>query len=302
MPKFTELSVGGSGGGILIEVNELPTANIDESKIYLVNKTEISANVYMCESGAIMNVSDLGLTTVIVKSISDVTNPSPTDMYVIEDTGYSYMYMPDMGLMSMADMTGMDYGYVNELPPPSDGMWACAIKGEKNSFIVGVPNETQNKNFSNWNGQKWETLTMPFEVPPKIDFGDGVVFSLEGIYFYKIKNDSVEYLQHVGNEWTYEKTTAHSQSSQGSNSAFETKTNEDFYLMIRIGNSFACMDSHQGGVNTVTKINSYWYIEISKDATTAYQYWNEDALVGKLERTTLAEWNAKIAELGITTT
>lgn len=98
---------GGSGGGGIIDVTELPTENIDENAVYRVTEsyTAGSNDLYMVKEGMFMTVSDYWVSMVgIPPNIyyvdklpndmleTDFTNYSAANIYVVESSGIGYIF------------------------------------------------------------------------------------------------------------------------------------------------------------------------------------------------------------------
>ena len=174
MPKFTELSVGGTGGGgSIIEVNELPTANIDESKIYVVNKIS-NIEVFYCYGSDYMT---LGETIASVAGAEPPINyevvselpasPNVTNLqtfypvycyiynnvpYVYGNAGSGNMWIPVSALMTQMGTAVEDKGRTYDIASETEvGLYTCWA-----DKTVGTPSVIESYSLRN---AKWISNT-----------------------------------------------------------------------------------------------------------------------------------------------
>jgi hypothetical protein len=297
MAYFRELGTGG-GGGILVEVNELPTSNIDESKIYLVNKTETTVSAYICADGMIVNGSDMGIATILVNSLDEIIAPNETTIYVLKDTGIGYAYVGDYIPVSSA-FGVPDLGFVSELPAITPEGWICYLKTETKNISIGVPNEEQNKSVFSWNGQSWGISTPPYEIEPLISINEPLIFLLVNNVAVRITENSVEELE-IKEEWAYRKFTANAINYQSYNVANHTVSDDSTSVMQRVYNTFVCPSGWTYGVDGI-KVDFYIGFIISRDLSKCVLSSGSFNIMSS-RKMTETEWNDLLSQLGITTT
>lgn len=176
--KFNEyhLGGGGSGGGdnTVIDVESLPTENVDDSKIYRVTKESeiefwLSASTFtkpITEYVLDMTKVNMTFPVHVVESLPDAMEPmDPTTFvipcYVVESTGIAYISAD--GTSANANPMSSALGF-----PMTDGGWVDSVDdivypGETTVYTVrgqssttyGIPDEADNKTVMEHNGSEW---------------------------------------------------------------------------------------------------------------------------------------------------
>lgn len=152
---YSNIPSGGTAGGgsdIVVEVNELPTENIDENTIYLLNKGYADVNVYYCYGSGYMSLaeavaSSIGATpTVYYEVVSELpSNPTATDLQAFNPI-YCYIY------------NNIPYAYGNA---GSGDMWLTVsalfaqlgTTVEDKGWTSNIANETEKGLYITYNGR-----------------------------------------------------------------------------------------------------------------------------------------------------
>lgn len=172
------VDVAGSGGGgdnTVIDVESLPTENVDDSKIYRMTqegKHTIwvagtvmgkEANMTFAEFYASLG-SNVVVVTYVVESLPDTMQPMDQStmtvpIYILESTGVAYISTngTSAGAITAGTMLRIaDGGWVNSVAEiPSSSAAIYIIRADKVT-IYGLPNTTGNKTFYEHDGSNWD--------------------------------------------------------------------------------------------------------------------------------------------------
>lgn len=163
--KISAISGGAGGECDLIDVFELPTENVDESKVYRI-KANNAVDLWFYIGEEKVKIVDVVVQqggvakTYYVDSIDDVTEPKITDfendvlyIYIIKDTFTSYIFIDETTYETLAGFMGVpDNGIVaNPSDITSFGMYTVV----RASDTIGVPEMSENKHIYTYNGIQW---------------------------------------------------------------------------------------------------------------------------------------------------
>ena len=189
----------------LVDVDELPTTDIDDSKIYRVNL--VTGAYYMMYFGTLIPLTDyFQYREISVSSIDDVTEPEITtgveDVVIYTDTstyiGYVFTDAETPTSLGVFFGEGDDFnkGYVEDTSTITEGgiYYTQSITRK-----IGVPNKNNEEILEYWLNEKWTRylrLTRDMVVGVwKYDNGDYVEYlelNADGSVFLKDKDGVVE--------------------------------------------------------------------------------------------------------------
>lgn len=178
------VNVAGGGDNTVIDVTELPTENVDDSKIYRTTKaTEMQVeDIYLYDwscgkyiTCAEYLIPEFGVYIVdtryhTVKSLPETMLTSIAqryeqvvfNVYVILETGETYVSMQDTGelLPFMESFMGCSQEYYKGTVNSVDDMVApegfyCLVSGGETRTIYGVSDIADNKTVFEYNGSEW---------------------------------------------------------------------------------------------------------------------------------------------------
>lgn len=192
---------GGSGGGdnTVIDVAELPTENVDETKIYRVTKeTEPSAEIYIRSEGSSpMTVNEyveavygahINVTYYIVESLPETLLESNRDtetyhVYIISETGKPYIQVLGDVYDFVTDWFGFNLvnrGVISSIDEATqDGYYFCMSYGERT--IYGIPDRENAKDTFEYTADgKWVERGGIIDATtlPSVNIKDGVAYRI----------------------------------------------------------------------------------------------------------------------------
>jgi hypothetical protein len=158
----------GTGGGDLIDVDELPTENVEDDKIYRVSNSVGDYYLYDSSSGTTTGLREsINYKTIFVSSIDSVSDPiysadieNDLTIYIDTTTYIAYFFSLNDGTRYPLSMVlGFDEslfkGRVDDLSSiTEDGLYYYG----KTSYVIGVPNENHDKQIYDFNGTEWKPV------------------------------------------------------------------------------------------------------------------------------------------------
>ena len=197
---------GGSGGGDIIDVPELPTEGIEQDKIYRVVKdTDGSVEVYMATQpidewleNFYKQMAGIDMSVNVVYYIVDTVpeNPKAADiagsnatmyLYILASTGEPYLQGPAGTAITIPQMMGVGHyaGIVTSVDEMTDGMGIYTIMTESgSSTIYGIPDEANNKTvFEHTSAGGWAAVNTDIvDVPelPTENIEEGKIYRVTG--------------------------------------------------------------------------------------------------------------------------
>lgn len=168
------VNVAGDGDNTVVDVESLPTENVDDSKIYRV--TDKKVEVYLRENGIVETVSEYFarvyqmaalFTYHVVESLptNPLFVPDPpyhTDVYYIVGTNEAYVWWDAEARASFVeDFVGVELdccGVVSTIEEMTQDGYYFLLE-DMHSY--GIPNEANNKTVYEYNGSEWVECKSP---------------------------------------------------------------------------------------------------------------------------------------------
>lgn len=164
---------------VIIDVTELPTKNIDDSKIYRMTETaELQAEIYFrLDNGTVMTMSEYARVNwkveetylyYVVESLPEKLRVSSYDtgvyhVYIVSNDGKAYMtldgtkiqdFMTEYNAIPIDQYRGV-VSSVDEIA--QNGYYFCITLGAQVTTSYGIPNKADNKKVYEYTGEDWAT-------------------------------------------------------------------------------------------------------------------------------------------------
>lgn len=201
--KFVPYAPGGSGGdNTVIDVTELPTENVDETKIYRMAEARFDLLILNPSDGSIISVEAKTGCTVqayVVDSLPEIMEPidlSTTTLlcYIIESTGVAYISVQgtsESAITFGALFGAADGGFVDSVESivTPDTPTIYTVRENKTSY--GVPNEIGDKILYEYNSQDgWTDIKKAFNIE-KNSLHDEITSLQNDVTYLTSQNDTL---------------------------------------------------------------------------------------------------------------
>lgn len=182
--------------GDIIDVDELPTENIEEGKIYrVIEETEETVDMYIYADGRGMLVEEYvtGVLGATMPSITyemvdalPVESADPYHIFILKETGIGHMYAAGQWFGFGFGITGgklSDKGYTNDISSITENGVYTIYTPAESSTTYGIPDEANNKTVMEHNGSEWvecggESIVVDVEELPTENVDDGKIYRM----------------------------------------------------------------------------------------------------------------------------